>query len=80
MRGGEKYLKMYPELDRWMNRCIACQRIGYKPEMPKQISRPGSAAARNIRKYFSPLEIDGDGLCEQCRDAQILEGQGENPN
>src|SRR6185295_17562772 len=27
MRGGEEYLAMYPKLNRWMNRCVACQRL-----------------------------------------------------
>jgi hypothetical protein len=33
--------------------------------MPDDIY-PG-IAARNLRRYFDPMEVDKDGLCEQCR-------------
>jgi hypothetical protein len=64
-RDGNEYLTMYPKLRRWINQCVACQREGYKPEMPDDIY-PG-IAARNLRRYFDPMEVDKDGLCEQCR-------------
>jgi hypothetical protein len=70
MRGGEEYLAQYPKLLRWMNRCVACQRVGYKPDMPDQIYRHFSVSAANIRQYFAPLDVDSDGLCEQCRAAK----------
>ena len=50
-----------------MNRCIACHRVSYKPEMPEQIYGWPSAHAANIRSFFPPLEVGEDGLCEQCR-------------
>jgi hypothetical protein len=34
---GKKYLAVFPKMERWINRCVACQRVGYKPEMPDQI-------------------------------------------
>jgi hypothetical protein len=65
---GEEYLQMYPErTGRWMNQCVACQRKGYKPDMPDDIY-PGYLA-RNLRKYFEPLDVDESGMCEPCRDA-----------
>ena len=70
MRGGEEYLAMYPKLNRWMNRCAGCQRLGYKPELPYQIYPWPSAVPANLRRFFSPLEVDEDGLCEQCRAAK----------
>jgi hypothetical protein len=70
MKGGEEYLAMYPFMERWMNRCIACQRLGYKPEMPDLVRSWPSAHADYIRSYFSPLEVDADGFCEQCHNAK----------
>ncbi len=67
--GGNEYLTMYPKLRRWMNQCVACQRQGYKPEMPDDIY-PG-VAARNLRRFFEPLELDDNGFCEQCREAEV---------
>ncbi len=61
---------MYPKLHRWMNQCVACQRLGHKPELPDQIYPWPTAASSNLRKYFSELEVDNDGICEQCRAAQ----------
>lgn len=65
-KDSELYLKMYPELLKWINQCPICQSKGYKPEMPDHISREHSIAAYNIRKYFKPLEVDENGLCLQC--------------
>jgi hypothetical protein len=50
---GESYLTKYPHLLKWMNQCVACQRRGYKPEMPAEIF-PG-VGARNLRRYFAEL-------------------------
>jgi hypothetical protein len=68
---GEDYLRMYPDLRRWMNICVACGHQGYKPEMP-----PNDAPkfrAQNLRRYFRPLVIDSVGLCEQCSQTPPLE-------
>jgi len=62
----EQYLRMYPELNKWLNECPICHSKGYKPDMPEHISREGSAAAMNLRKYFRPLAVNTDGICEQC--------------
>jgi hypothetical protein len=62
---GLLYLKMYPkQTQRWMNRCGACQRLGYKPEMPEDIT-PG-CLAQNLRSYFEPLLVNEIGLCPMC--------------
>lgn len=59
------YLEMYPNLKKkWINQCIICQREGYKLSLPENI-HPG-IAAQNIRKYFEPLDIDENGLCDLC--------------
>lgn len=70
MTDGEVYLKMYPKLSKWMNRCIVCQDFGYKPELPLELSIPGgdtSAGAKNLRKYFKPLQVNEMGLCDVCK-------------
>ena len=58
----EQYLVMYPEIRRkWIVQCIGCQRQGYKPEMTDS-----ARGARNIRRYFGPLQIEAGGLCRDC--------------
>lgn len=64
-RNGNDYLDMYPKLRRWVNQCVACQTQGYKPEMPEDIY-PG-VAAQNLRRYFTPLVVDENGFCDQCK-------------
>lgn len=65
-RDAELYLRMYPELNKWINECPICHSKGYKPDMPEHISSEGSAAAKTIRMYFRQLEVDADGFCLQC--------------
>ncbi|NLA66570.1 MAG: hypothetical protein GX862_11800 [Leucobacter sp.] len=65
-KDAELYLRMYPELEKWMNECSICHSKGYKSDMPEHISSEGSAAAGNIRRYFRPLEVDENGICLQC--------------
>lgn len=60
----EMYLKQYPEIKRWLNQCIVCQSMGYKPELPEHI-HPG-IMAQNIRKYFSVLYLNELNICEEC--------------
>jgi hypothetical protein len=61
---GLLYLQDYPRLRKWINQCVACHRIGHRPDMPKQIG-PG-VAAQNLRRYFPKMAVDAAGLCEQC--------------
>ncbi len=60
---GKRYLSKYPHLLKWINQCVACQRRGYRPELPPEIF-PG-IAARNLRKYFDELPVSEKGLCLQ---------------
>ena len=60
----DAYLKQYPNAKKWLNECIICQTIGYKPEMPKDIY-PG-LLAQNIRKMFSPLFVNELSVCLEC--------------
>ena len=64
---GKRYLSKYPHLLKWINQCVACQRRGYRPELPPEIF-PG-IAARNLRKYFDELPVNEKGLCLQCAHA-----------
>jgi hypothetical protein len=70
---GLLYLQDYPRLRRWINQCVGCQRLGYKPEMPEQIG-PG-IAAQNLRRLFPELDVNAAGLCEQC--AASIRGKSE---
>jgi hypothetical protein len=70
MTEGEEYLRMYPQLKKWINQCSACQDIGYKPELPLELSTYSgekSAAAKNIREFFKPLPLNEIGLCDVCK-------------
>lgn len=65
---GLLYLRGYPQLRKWINQCVACQRLGYKPEMPQQIGV--GVAAKNLRRFFPEMGINEAGLCEQCASAR----------
>lgn len=65
-KDSELYLKMYPDLLKWINECPVCHSNGYKPEMPDHIGGEDSFAGTNIRMYFKPLEVDENGFCMQC--------------
>ena len=58
----DDYLSLYPEIEeRWVNRCIACGRVGYRPEMPDDA--PG---AHYLKREIEPLTTDQRGLCDVC--------------
>lgn len=70
---GLEYLKQYPKLNKWMNRCICCGSMGYNPELPRVLTTNWgqgetiTAAAQTLRKYFQPLEVNEISLCETCQ-------------
>jgi len=63
-RDRDTYAKSYPNTRKWLNVCIICQTEGYEPELPEKI-HPGELA-QNIRKYWSELEVNDLGICNQC--------------
>ena len=63
---GEEYLKKFPKLNKWINECICCHNKGYNPNIPDQISKEGSLSVYYIKKYFKPLKINEEHLCENC--------------
>ena len=69
-RNGKDYLATYPRLRKWVQQCVLCQSEGYNPEMPDFLGVSGFGPA-NIRRMFPPLSLDSNGVCEQCREAQI---------
>lgn len=69
----ELYLKSYPEALKWINECLACHHRGYKPNMPKRIGGKDSVLADNLRRYFSPMEVDEMGFCVVCSKLQNRE-------
>ena len=66
---GEEYLRQYPNLHRWMNRCTMCGSPGHKPELPQNIYPHFNVAADNLRRLFTPLVVDDLGRCETCASA-----------
>mgnify|MGYP003293329159 CR=1 FL=1 len=64
---GEEYINAFPKFKKWINECTACHYKGYNPNMPDQIDPiEGSLGSYFIKKYFKPLKLDNNGLCEQC--------------
>jgi len=65
---GESYLASFPKLNRWINRCVACGRVGHKPELPEHVGQPHfNLGASTLRRLFEPLEVDENGVCDQCQ-------------
>lgn len=62
---GEEYIKAFPKFKKWINECEKCHFRGYDPNIPDQIT-PGGLGTYFIKKYFQPLPLDKNGLCEQC--------------
>lgn len=54
----------YPEIRRWLNQCIICQTIGYKPDLLDNIIP--DMMAQNIRKYFTVLSVNELNICDEC--------------
>ena len=65
MSDKDRYLKQYPEINKWLNQCVICQTQGYKPNLPDKIY-PGYLAD-NIKLFFNVLEIDEIGICKDCQ-------------
>lgn len=63
-RDRETYLSQLPETRKWLNECLICHSIGYKPELPQKLY-PGPMA-ENIRRLFSPLSVNELSLCIDC--------------
>ena len=63
-RDREYYIKQLPETKKWLNECILCHSVGYKPELPDKIF-PG-LMAENILSLFSPLAVNEMNLCDDC--------------
>lgn len=63
---GEEYLQMYPSLRKWINECVACHSKGFKPDLPDDIYPHPSVASYNLKKFYKPLIINENGLCEIC--------------
>lgn len=65
---GEEYINRFPKFKKWINECLYCHRKGYKPDMPNNISPvEGSMGGYFIKKYFEPLNLNEDGLCDVCQ-------------
>ena len=64
---GKEYIRKFPKFKKWINECVCCHRKGYNPNMPEKITIvEGSLEVYFIKKYFKPLKINDDGLCEIC--------------
>jgi hypothetical protein len=63
-RDKETYLRQLPETRKWLNECVVCRTVGFKPELPEKIF-PGFMA-ENIRSLFTSLAVNELNICEQC--------------
>ena len=64
---GDLYIEKFPKLKKWINECNCCHTTGYDPNMPDKITViEGSLEVYYIKKYYKPLFISKDGLCETC--------------
>jgi hypothetical protein len=60
-----EYLAMFPDVEtRWVNRCVTCDRIGYKPETPNT-----AKGAYRVKRDLDPLTLDDVGRCPVCANA-----------
>ncbi len=70
---GLKYLKQFPKLNKWINRCICCGSIGYSSSLPERLTKNcgqgefETASAQNLRYYFQPLDVNDISICEACQ-------------
>ncbi len=65
---GEEYINAFPKFKKWINECLCCHEKGYKPSMPDKITIvEGSLEVCFIKKYFKPLPLNEDGICQQCQ-------------
>ncbi len=70
---GDSYIQKFPMFKKWINECICCHEKGYNPSLPERISLvEGSLGTYYIKKYYKPLSLNEDGLCEQC--SKIING------
>ena len=64
---GEEYIDAFPKFKKWIKECGRCHYRGYDPNIPDQITRiEGSMGSYFIKKYFKPLKLNEEGLCEHC--------------
>ena len=64
---GEEYINAFPKLKKWINECLLCHRKGYDPSMPDKITTvEGSLEVLYLKKYFEPLILNKNGLCQDC--------------
>jgi hypothetical protein len=60
----EESRRQHPRSEKWLQQCIICQTIGYKPDMPKTIGI--GLLAENIRKLYIELELNISYMCNEC--------------
>ena len=61
---GEAYLKLFPDLAKWLNTCATCRMVGYKPDLPEKLG--SSFAPSYLRRWFKQLELDEHGRFPEC--------------
>jgi hypothetical protein len=55
---GFEYVDSYPGRRKWLNQCLACQYVGYKPEMPDPPKQPHGEDKLGVATIFPREEED----------------------
>ena len=63
-------LQERPDLSKWINQCVICQKIGCKPQTPltnENIKAHGvTSPSERLRDSYDVLELNENGICEDC--------------
>ena len=64
---GEEFLRKFPKFRKWIVECKMCHKRGYRLDLPSKITAvDGSLEMYFIKKYFDPLSLDENKICECC--------------
>jgi hypothetical protein len=64
IRDARTFLDAHPELRIWIRECVRCHRKGYDAALQLQAYPEEIQIA--MKRFFKPLEVGPDGLCERC--------------
>ena len=64
----QQYLAQYPRFEKWINHCVTCGAVGYKPELAEKFETAGQGK-HQLMSMFSMLALDEDHRCEVCSSA-----------
>lgn len=63
----ERFFEIYPKMRQWVVECVSCHHLGLRLDVPTP--KTTHLVLHKLINRFEPLELDKNGLCEQCRTA-----------